>query len=184
MSGVSTREVESIKPNSPGVSRSRASRLWQDAGSKFIDALRGKDLTTQTWCVLMLDGIRLSKDQVAIAAIGIDHEGHKHVLDFALGSSESLEVSRELVGRIASRGFQCDHRLFAVLDGSAALRGAVKEFFPDSIVQRCLVHKERKHPRKTLETSLGELARLFKRLRSVQGYAAAQEGLRRSWSHS
>ncbi len=175
MSGVSTREVESVKPNSPGVSRSSASRLWQEAGSKFIDALRGKDLTTQTWCVLMLDGIRLSKDQVAIAAIGIDHEGHKHVLDFALGSSESLEVSRELVGRIASRGFQCDHRLFAVLDGSAALRGAVKEFFPDSIVQRCLVHKERNIRGKLSKRHWGELARLFKRLRSVQGYAAAQE---------
>jgi transposase-like protein len=175
MSGVSTREVESIKPNSPGVSRSSASRLWQEAGSKFIDDLRGKDLTTQTWCVLMLDGIRLSKDQVAVAAIGIDHEGRKHVLDFALGSSESLEVARELVGRIVSRGFKCDHRLFAILDGSDALRGAVKEFFPDSVVQRCLVHKERNIRGKLSKRHWGELARLFKRLRSVQGYAAAQE---------
>jgi transposase-like protein len=175
MSGVSTREVESIKPNSPGVSRSSASRLWQEAGSKFIDALRGKDLTTQTWCVLMLDGIRLSKDQVAVAAIGIDHEGRKHVLDFTLGSSESLEVARELVGRIVSRGFNCDHRLFALLDGSDALRGAVKEFFPDSVVQRCLVHKERNIRGKLSKRHWGELARLFKRLRSVQGYAAAGE---------
>ena len=175
MSGVSTREVESIKPNSPGVSRSSASRLWQDAGSKFIDDLRGKDLTTQTWCVLMLDGIRLSKDQFAVAAIGIDHQGHKHVLDFALGSSESLAVSRELVGRLVSRGFKCDHRLFTLLDGSDALRGAVKEFFPDSVIQRCLVHKERNIRGKLSKRHWGELARLFKRLRSVQGYAAAQE---------
>lgn len=175
MSGVSTREVESIKPNSPGVSRSNASRLWQEAGSKFIDALRGKDLTTQTWCVLMLDGIRLSKDQVAVAAIGIDHEGRKHVLDFALGSSESLSVARELVGRLVSRGFKCEHRLFALLDGSDALRGAVKEFFPDSVIQRCLVHKERNIRGKLSKRHWGELARLFKRLRSVQGYAAAQE---------
>ncbi len=175
MSGVSTREIESIKPNSPGVGRSNVSRLWQDAGSKFIDALREKDLTTQTWCVLMLDGIRLSKEQVAVVAIGIDHEGRKHVLDFALGSSESLEVARELVGRIVSRGFKCDHRLFALLDGSDALRGAVKEFFPDAVVQRCLVHKERNIRGKLSKRHWGELARLFKRLRSVQGYAAAQE---------
>jgi len=173
--GVSTREVESVKPNSPGVSRSSASRLWQDAGSKFIDVLRGKDLTTQTWCVLMLDGIRLSKDQVAVVAIGIDHEGRKHVLDFALGSSESLEAARELVGRIVSRGFKCEHRLFALLDGSDALRGAVKAFFPDSVVQRCLVHKERNIKGKLSKRHWGELARLFKRLRNVQGYAAAQE---------
>jgi len=175
MSGVSTREVKSIKPNSPGVGRSNASRLWQEAGGKFIDALRGKDLTTQTWCVLMLDGIRLSKDQVAVAAIGIDHEGRKHVLDFSLGSSESLEVARELVGRIVSRGFTCEHRLFALLDGSDALRGAVKEFFPDSVIQRCLVHKERNIKGKLSKRNWGELARLFKRLRSVQGYAVALE---------
>jgi putative transposase len=175
MSGVSTREVESIKPNSPGVSRSNASRLWQDAGSKFIDVLRGKDLTTQAWCVLMLDGIRLSKEQVAVAAIGIDHEGRKHVLDFTLGSSENLEVARELVGRIVSRGFKCEHRLFALLDGSDALRGAVKEFFPDAVVQRCLVHKERNIKGKLSKRHWGELARLFTRLRNVQGYAAAQE---------
>jgi transposase-like protein len=175
MSGVSTRGVESIKPNSPGVGRSNASRLWQEAGSQFIDALRGKDLTTQAWCVLMLDGIRLSKEQVAVVAIGIDHKGRKYVLDFALGSSESLEVARELVGRIVSRGFTSEHRLLALLDGSDALRGAVKEFFPDSVVQRCLVHKERNIRGKLSQRHWGELARLFKRLRSVQGYAAAQE---------
>jgi transposase-like protein len=175
MSGVSTREVESIKPNSPGVSRSSASRLWQEAGNKFVDALRGKDLAARKWCVLMLDGIRLSKEQVAVVAIGIDHEGCKQVLDFALGSSENLEVSRELVRRIVSRGFQCEHRLLGLLDGSDALRAAVKEFFPDSVIQRCLVHKERNIKGKLSKRHWGELARLFKRLRGVQGYAVALE---------
>jgi len=175
VSGVSTREVKSIKPNSPGLSRSSASRLWQDAGNKFVDALRGKDLAARKWCVLMLDGIRLSKEQVAVVAIGIDHGGRKHVLDFALGSSESLEVSRELVRRIVSRGFQCEHRLLSILDGSDALRAAVKEFFPDSIIQRCLVHKERNIKGKLSKRHWGELARFFKRLRGVQVYAAALE---------
>jgi len=81
VAGVSTRSVEAIKPNSPGVRRSNASRLWQEAGDKFVDALRARDLAETNWCVLMLDGIRLSQDQVAVAAIGIDHDGRKHVLD-------------------------------------------------------------------------------------------------------
>jgi putative transposase len=34
-------------------------------------------------------------------------------------------------------------RLFAVLDGSAALQGAVLGIWPDAVIQRCLVHKER-----------------------------------------
>ncbi len=159
VSGVSARGVEEIKPNSPGVKKSNVSRLWQEAGSKFIERLRGKDLSTITWCTLMLDGIRLSKDQTAVVALGIDSEGCKHVLDFALGSSENLVVSRELMSRIVNRGFTCEHRLYVVLDGSDALRGAVVEFFADAVIQRCLVHKERNIKGKLSKRHWGELRR-------------------------
>ena len=177
VSGVSSRAIEQIKPNSPGVKRSNVSRLWQEAGSKFVEQLRSKDIGLITWCALMLDGIRLSKEQTAVVALGIDSEGNKHVLDFVLGSSESLEVSRDLMSRIVKRGFACSHRVYVVLDGSDALRGAVKEFFSDAVIQRCLVHKERNIKGKLSKRHWGELARLFTRLRSVQGLAAAEEGL-------
>jgi putative transposase len=172
---VSTRGVEAIKPSSPDFKRSNVSRRWQEAGSKFVEKFRGRELKSRTWCVLMLDGIRLSSEQTAVVAMGIDSEGCKHVLDFALGSSENLESSRELVSRTVTRGFSCEHRLFAVLDGSDALRAAVKEFFADAIVQRCLVHKERSIKGKLSKRHWGELSRLFTRLRSVQGIAAAEE---------
>jgi putative transposase len=123
----------------------------------------------------MLDGIRLSKDQLAIVAIGITSDGYKHVLDFELGSSESGEVCRGLVRRLMKRGFHCDRRLLAVLDGSDALRSIVKEFFADSVIQRCLVHKERNIRAKLSKRHWGSLARLFKRLREVQGKQAAEE---------
>ena len=178
MSGVSTRQMTAVKPNSPTVSRSSVSRLWQEAGGRLVDELRSRDLGQHAWCVLMLDGIRLSRDQVAIAAIGIDSAGKKHVLDFALGGSENLEVARELASRIVARGFKCSHRLYVVLDGSDALRSAVKELFPEAVIQRCLVHKERNIRGKLSRRHWGELGRLFKRLRSVQGYEAALEVLR------
>jgi transposase-like protein len=175
VSGVSSRAIEEIKPNSPGVKRSNVSRLWQEAGSRFVEQLRGKDLGSITWCALMLDGIRLSKDQTAVVALGIDNEGNKHVLDFVLGSSENIEISRELMRRIVGRGFACSHRLYVVLDGSDALRGAVKESFSDCVVQRCLVHKERNIKGKLSKRHWGELSRLFTRIRSVQGIGAAEE---------
>lgn len=175
VSGVSSRGVEDLKPDSPGVKRSNVSRLWKEAGSKFIGELRGKDLKTIKWCALMLDGIHLSSDQTAVVALGIDTEGRKHVLDFALGSSENLEVSRELMNRIMKRGFKVENRLYAVLDGSDALRGAVIEFFPDAVVQRCLVHKERNIKGKLSKRHWGELSGLFSRLRSVQGIESAEE---------
>ena len=175
VAGVSTRDVRQTHPKSPGVGRSNVSRLWQDVGHKFVDALREKDLTTEDWVVLMLDGIRLSRDQTAVVGIGITAEGEKRVLDFELGSSENIEVCRGLLRRLMAREFHCQRRLFAVLDGSDALRTTLLEFFSDAIVQRCLVHKERNVRAKLSKKHWGELARLFKRLRSVQGKAAAEE---------
>jgi len=55
------------------------------------------------------------------------------------------------------------------------LRRVVKEFFADSVIQRCLVHKERNIRSKLSKRHWGELARLFKRLREVQGQEAAEE---------
>jgi putative transposase len=178
MSGVSTRQMSAVKPKSPGISRSSVSRLWQEAGSRLVEELRSRDLSRVTWCALLADGIRLSDDQVAVAAIGIDNEGNKHVLDFSLGSSENLETARELLTRITRRGFRCEHRLFVLLDGSDALRSAIKEHFPESVVQRCLVHKERNIKGKLPKSRWGELSRLFRRLRKVQGYEAACEVVR------
>ena len=67
--------------------------------------------------------------------------------------------------------------LYVVLDGSDALRAAVKEFFSDSVIQRCLVHKERNIKGKLSKRHWGEVSRLFTRLRNVQGIDAAEEVL-------
>ena len=173
--GVSTREIKDVRPKSPGAGRSSVSELWKSAGHKFVNDLRGKDLSTQDWAILMLDGIRLSKDQLAIVGLGITADGHKHVLDFDLGSTENAEVCRALLRRLIKRGFACKRRLLAVLDGSDVLRSVVKEFFADAVIQRCLVHKERNIKAKLSKRHWGELSRLFKRLREVQGKAAAEE---------
>jgi len=178
MAGVSTREIAKVQPNSPGVGKSNVSRHWQQVGHKFVEQLRDVDLSEKDWAILMLDGIRLSKDQLAIVAIGITTDGDKHVLDFELGSSESAEVCRDLVRRLMKRGFHCDRRLLAVLDGSDALRSVVKEFFADSVIQRCLVHKQRNLRAKLSKRHWGSLDRLFKRLREVQGKEAAEEVVR------
>ena len=64
-----------------------------------------------------------------------------------------------------------------MLDGSDALRTATKEAFPNAVIQRCLVHKERNIRGKLSKRHWGELARLFKRLREVEGYQAACQAL-------
>ncbi len=175
--GVSGREMGEVHPESPDVSKSSVSRLWVQAGKKLVDELRTRDIARRDWLVLMLDGIVLSKDQTAIVAIGVASDGTKHVLDFELGSTENYEVCRDLVSRLVERGFATSRRLLAVLDGSSALKKAVVKFFRDAVIQRCLVHKERNIRARLSKRDCGELARLFKRLREVQGEEAAREVL-------
>ena len=176
VAGVSTRNVAKTQDaNTPGFSKSNVSRHWKAVGHQFVDQLRGHDLSEKDWAILMLDGIHLSQDQTAIVALGITTEGHKHVLDFELGSAENAEVCRGLMRRLVSRGFDCERRLFAVLDGSKALRTVLLEFFNDAVIQRCLVHKERNIRAKLSKRHWGELARLFKRLRTIQGKEDAQD---------
>ena len=175
IAGVSTRDLATTQKEAPGLSKSNVSRHWQSVGHKFVEELRGKDLSQKDWAILMIDGIRLSKEQLAVVAVGITADGYKHVLDFDLGSTENAEVCRALMRRLMKRGFYCARRLLAVLDGSDAIRKALKECFPDVLIQRCLVHKERNIRAKLAKRHWGELARLFKRLRKVQGKAAAEE---------
>jgi putative transposase len=175
IAGASGREMKDVHPDSPKTSKSSVSRLWKREGVKLVSRLRTRDIGSQDWLVLMLDGIRLSKDQMAVVAMGVASDGKKHILDFELGSSENFEVCRDLVSRLVSRGFEAKHGLLAVLDGADALRKAVRTFFDDAVIQRCLVHKERNIRGRLSRRHWGELARLFKRLREVEGEAAGRE---------
>ena len=105
--GASTREAGKVVGETHGTGRSSVSRLWQEAGHRFVEELRSCDLSGRDWVVLMLDGLVLSKDQTAIVAIGIDADGQKQVLDFELGSSESREVCLDLLRRLERRQFRC-----------------------------------------------------------------------------
>ncbi len=64
-------------------------------------------------------------------------------------------------------------KLHVLSFNSVPVRSAVKEFFPGAVVQRCLVTQGAQHSLQAIEKHWGELARLFKRLRQVQGSEAA-----------
>jgi transposase-like protein len=130
------------KKNTPGASRSEVSRLWQKEGKKYLEEFRSRDIASQDWLVLMMDGISLSDKVHVVVAMRVNVKGEKVMLDFEIGSSESTEVCAGVMKRLIARGFNSISgcRLLAVLDGAAALKKAVLKEFPDTIVQRCLVH--------------------------------------------
>lgn len=178
--GVSGREQSRLHGDStPGVSKSEVSRLWVREGERILGAFRDRDICRSDWLVLMLDGVVLDKELVAVVALGVAADGAKVLLDFELGASESEEVAKGLLSRLKRRGFAPaeDGRLLAVLDGAVALRRAVSAHFPGTVFQRCLVHKERNLRRYVRRQDWPELSLRFDRLRKAEGNEAGREAL-------
>jgi len=174
--GISSRSHVSFREGRT-ISKSEFSRQWIAKGAEKIEELRSRDLSLHEYFGLMLDGVRLSSDLTAIVALGITTKGEKHVLDFSLGWSESCEVASDLIRSIRRRGFSSKQRLLCVLDGSDALQKAVLKHFPDAVIQRCLVHKERNLLKHLGHRHHAECRRLMNRLRKVQGSVDGIEAL-------
>jgi len=178
--GVSTRGCKRLRADDlVGESRSSISRLWQRKAAELVERVQQSDLSGIDLVVLMLDGVVLSKGAVATVALGIDTSGTKHVLGFRVGSSENQEVCRDLLGNLCRRGLRHprERYLLGVLDGSKALEKALLEVFPKTLIQRCLVHKERNLKGYLSTRHWSEVNALFKRLRKCQGAEAAEEAL-------
>jgi transposase-like protein len=173
--GVSTRGTRRLSGET--ISPATASRLWVEGSAQKLEQLRSRDLSKESYFGLMIDGVFLSRELVVIVALGITCRGEKRVLDFAVGSSESYEVARELVVRLVERGFRPQGRLLAILDGSAALRKAVLELWPTAVIQHCVIHKERNLHRYLRRADHAECSRLCQRLRWAQGVVAGREAL-------
>lgn len=178
--GVSTRGCKRLRPDDlVGESSSSISRLWQRKAAELVERVQQSDLSGIDPVVLMLDGVVLSKGAVATVALGIDTSGTKHVLGFRVGSSENQEVCRDLLSNLSRRGLHAPAKryLLAVLDGSKALENALLEVFPKTLIQRCLVHKERNLKGYLSTRHWSEINRLFEKLRKSQGTEAAEEAL-------
>lgn len=174
LEGVSTRGASRLSNDS--VSKSTISEQWIQKSAEKLETFRSRPLNEEGYIALMLDGVHLSKDLTAIVALGIRQDGSKEMLDFNVGSSENFETANDLLKRLSKRGFKSvAKRILIVLDGSSALEKAVKNHYPDAIIQRCLVHKERNLQAYLSKKQHAELTRLFNRLRKAEGHEAAKE---------
>ena len=91
----------------------------------------------------MLDGIEL-KARTNIVALGITTEGVKIPLGLWDGSTENATVATALLSDLVERGLDPEQGILFVIDGSKALRKAIRDVFgQDAPVQRCIRHKER-----------------------------------------
>ena len=147
--GVATRQyARSLEPLPPtvtirGTSKSAVSRRFVAKTRAQLEAWQSTSLDALDLVGLLLDGVHVG-EHCLIVALGIAADGEKHALGLWEGSTENATLCQSLLANLQSRGLRTDRSLLVMLDGSKALRKAVRDTFGDAaLVQRCQVHKLR-----------------------------------------
>jgi transposase-like protein len=147
--GVATRQyARSLEPLAPeirsrGTSKSAVSRRFVAKTRAQLETWQAVPLDGLDLVGLLLDGVHVG-EHCLIVALGIAADGEKHALGLWEGSTENTAVCQSLLSNLQSRGLRTDRSLLVILDGSKALRKAVRDTFGDvALVQRCQIHKLR-----------------------------------------
>lgn len=148
LAGVSGRNLERVSAELWGkkVSRSTVSR----ASHAFEDeqrAINGAPLPSEVR-YLFLDGqnhkVRSEfgvTDRQMLAAFAICPDGSERLLGYRLGEGESAEEWALLLDDLKTRGLRSTELI--VVDGAGGLEKALQARFPDTPVQRCIMHAAR-----------------------------------------
>ena len=132
-----------VEAGARGVSKSSISRTFIERTRQALGELMARRLDDIRLAVLMLDGIDL-KGRTNIVALGITSDGVKIPLGLWEGSTENATVATALLSDLIERGLDTTQGVLCVIDGSKALRKAVRDVFGEHApVQRCIRHKER-----------------------------------------
>ncbi len=146
--GVSTRKYKRslegniTDPQSYGTSKSSVSRNFIAKTEKMLLKWQNSPIT-RSFPIIMIDGINFTNHTI-IVVLGIDNQGQKEVLGLKAGSTENSRICIDLLNELEERGLNMEAVKLGVIDGSKALRKAVREKFGNNFaVQRCQEHKIR-----------------------------------------
>jgi len=178
MGGVSTRDYDGLLDEISGglgLKKSSVSKAFVQGSRDALELINGRDLSAHTWMSIMIDGIEFAGSCV-IVALGITTTGKKQILGLKKGDTENWEVCKDLLQELAERGLQVASPILFVLDGSKALKKAVRKVFGDSHpIQRCIRHKERNCLQYLPEQYHTEFRRRWKLLHGMSRYDEAKE---------
>lgn len=144
--GISTRQYAGVLPemaSSCGISKSTVSREAAEAGEAVLKELLERRLDEIDLLVIYIDGMQFGEHHI-IGAVGVDRQGHKHVLGMQQGATENAAAVEDLLQQLAVRGVNAKAKHLFVIDGAKALRVAINKVFgAQHPVQRCRNHKIR-----------------------------------------
>lgn len=144
IAGVSTRNyrgaIQAVEDGC-GMGRTTISEAMKEATAKELESFCERSLDEFQAYVLIIDAVKVAKSSIVVA-VGIAENGEKKALGMRLGATENAQVCIELLEDLKRRGFNMEHPVLIVIDGSKGLRSAVERFFGDwAAVQRCQFHK-------------------------------------------
>jgi transposase-like protein len=186
LAGVSTRRYqrtqepvgEEVETAARSTSKSAVSRTFIERTRQALIGLMSRQLADLRLAVMMIDGIEL-KERMMIVALGITTEGVKIPLGLWEGSTENATVATALLSDLVERGLDPEQGMLFVLDGSKALRKAVRTVFGEVPVQRCVRHKERNVVRHLAERDRPPILARLRRAWAETDYDRALDQLQR-----
>jgi transposase-like protein len=147
--GVSTRGYRDVVDPPPvpevgrAISKSAVSRRFVALSTERLRALTERPIGDLDIRAVLIDGI-VFHDHTILIAPGIAADGKKHPLALREGATENATVAKALLADLIDRGLSTEQATLFVIDGSKALRKAIRDVFGSlGVVQRCQVHKQR-----------------------------------------
>ena len=126
-----------------GVSASSVSRHFIEASAKKLKEFKERDLSDISTFAVFIDTVHRGNEAFMVA-LGVDNQGHKHVLGFWQGATENHEICEELLADMEARGLLLSKKILFITDGGKGVIKALKKRFGAKLLhQRCIIHKDR-----------------------------------------
>jgi putative transposase len=143
--GVSTRKVDELLQalGLTGIDKSKVSRICKEL-DEVVEQFRNRPLSGE-YPYLWLDALYLKVRQnhrivslALVIAIGVDTQGRRHLLGFALGGSEERAFWLEFLRSLLERGLKGVQ--LVISDAHEGLKAAIGQVLTGAAWQRCRVH--------------------------------------------
>lgn len=166
--GVTTREISELIEKMYGsyYSAGTVSNISKQVASQ-VESYHQRRLSDKFFCVY-LDAtyIPLRRDtyqrEAVYIAVGIKPNGNKEIIDYRIAPVENLEVWSEMIAEFKERGLE-QVELF-LSDGFVGIKDMLKQYYPKSKFQRCLIHIMRNISQKVRVTDRAEILNAFKQV--------------------
>ena len=188
--GMSTRDMEKHLESLYGmdVSPELISRIT-DRIIPMINEWQSRPLSA-IYAIVFMDAIHYKVRQdgrvitkAAYTAIGVDLDGIKDVLGIWIGENESSKYWLSVINEIKNRGTK--DILIASMDGLNGFPEAIKAVFPDTEIQRCILHQIRNSTKfisyKDIKTFVLDLKKIYKAA-TEEAAISALEDLEEKWA--